>query len=701
LSPTPGRSSARPEPSLQDSTQFLKGVGPARHRLLGALGIQTVGELLGHFPRDYYDRRRLRPIDSLPVGEPVTFVGMVQSWNARRISRGRAILTIAVGDDTGYITLVWFNAPYLARIFQTGKRLVVSGEVQYYRGRRQLVNPDFEFLSPELDQDLVHTGRIVPVYPLTRGLSQHWMRRVIKRALERYGHLVPETLPADLIDGRRLVARGEALRSIHFPESEEELGEARRRLKYEELFEIQVLTVSRRRERRGPAHFPVKPPGDLSLAFLDRLPFALTPGQREVLDALESDFASGGTVHRLLQGEVGSGKTVVALAFLLRAIESGHQAAIMAPTEVLAGQHARTVETYLDGLPVRRHVLLGATPAREKREIQEEIAQGRADLLVGTHALIQEAVHFSRLGAVVVDEQHRFGVRQRARLADADHLPHVVVMTATPIPRTLAMTAYGDLDLTVIRDLPPGRRPVTTRIAGPEVRETVMEFVREKVVAGAQAYFVYPLVEETEKQDLLAATEESRHLAREVFPGLKVDLLHGRMGHAEKEEVMGRFREGRTHVLVCTTVVEVGIDVPNATLMVIHHPERFGLSQLHQLRGRIARGPRKGVCILLLEGGVGPVAHRRLEIFQSTTDGFRIAEEDLGLRGPGDLWGTRQHGVPGLRLVHPVHDSALVETVHRDVREIFDRDPDLGDPVSAPVARILEEHRRRGLGGVG
>jgi ATP-dependent DNA helicase RecG len=678
--------------SLSEECRYLKGVGPVRAERLRHLGIETIEDLVTHFPRTYYDRRSLSRIADLKPGEDVTFVGRILTVAARSGRRRRSVITAAVGDETAIVQVVWFNQPYLAKHLKPGSDVVVTGELSYFRGARQIVNPEFETLGDALDDELLHTGRIVPVYPLTRGISQRFLRELVARTLEGWTGAVYENLPCELVEREGLPSRLDALRGIHFPESGEDHDRAVIRLKLEELFFLQlVFSLQRlgRSGRRAKKKFSVE--FALEKRFLESLPFGLTGAQKKVLDDIHRDLSRDEGMHRLLQGDVGSGKTIVAGASMLAAVEAGMQAALMVPTEILASQHARTLSEYFSPLGVGVELLIGSLKPADKRRIREAIVRGQAPVVVGTHALIQEGVEFKDLGLVVIDEQHRFGVRQRAALLGKNGGPHMLVMTATPIPRTLALTAYADLDLSVIDELPPGRAEVKTRVVPPEKREAMYEFVRSEAAKGFQSYLLYPVIDETEKLDVEAAMSAYTEMSAGVFAGVPMGLLHGRMGYAEKEAVMSDFHAGRVKLLVTTTVVEVGVHVPQATIMVIHHPERFGLSQVHQLRGRVGRGGRAGHCFLLVGEGVSQSARERLDVLTRVTDGFRIAEEDLRIRGPGEFFGVRQHGVPGLRIANPLSDQKLVETTRRYVKDLLRIDPRLEGPDGAACRRYLRD----------
>ncbi len=681
---------------LQQSSQFIKGVGPARQVSLERLGIRTVEDLVMHFPRAYLDRRNLVPIGRLVPGMEANFTGTILAVSPRRGRRARSILTVAVGDESGVVNLVYFNQPYLEKYFRQGERVVVSGEMTIYRGTRQLVSPECEAIGSDLTESLIHAGRIVPVYPLTAGISQRMMRRIVHGALEKSSGAVPENLTSALMREFDVPPRAEALAAIHYPESLETLERAKRRFKVEEVFFLHLLLRERRaragRERKRP---PVPPPHPLLERFVAGLPFELTAAQRRVLGEIAADAERAAGLNRLIQGEVGSGKTVVGLAAAMLAIGKGYQAALMAPTEILAVQHFERARLFCDPLGVRSTLLIGAMPKAEKARAQEDIRSGSVDLIVGTHALIQDVVAFKSLGLAVIDEQHRFGVKQRARFgAEEAVLPHYLVMTATPIPRSLAQTVYGDLDLSVIDEMPRGRRRVETKLVPADDRGRVYGEIRAAFERGEQAFILYPLVQESERTDLLAATEEFERLQRDEFAAHPLGLLHGRMSFEEKSKAIELFRRGEIRGLVTTTVIEVGVDVPNASMLLVNNPERFGLAQLHQLRGRVGRGGAAGVCWLLLGEDCGAAARGRLAFFASHDDGFEVAEEDLRLRGPGEIWGYRQSGAPGFRLINPLGDHELVRLSWDAAGRIVERDPGLGLAEHRPVAYYFHRYYR-------
>ena len=663
---------------LLGSSQFVKGVGPQRQVRLSRLGIETVEDLLLHFPRRYYDRGDLLSISKVAPGSQAMFIGTVLAASLRRLKGGRSILTIAVGDETGTINLVFFNQPYLEKQFGQGTRLLVSGEPVLYRGSKQLVSPEFEIFSGELNESLLDTNRIVPVYPLTSGISQRMMRRIVRAALEKFGAEVEENLPSGLCGELGLPGRAEAFRRMHQPDDWAEIEAAERRFKFEEVFFLHILIKERRVNLTGKRRRPaVGRRHDLLGEFIGRLPFELTAAQRRVLGEIERDMERPEGLNRLLQGDVGSGKTVVGLAAAMIAVGGGFQAALMVPTEILAQQHFLRAKHYLESLPLEIELLIGSMSRSEKRSIHHRIEDGSIDLVVGTHALIQEGISFDQLGLAVIDEQHRFGVRQRARLGRGDLLPHFLVMTATPIPRSLAQIVYGDLDLSLIDELPGGARRVETEIVARDRIGGVYESVREAFSKGRQAFILYPLVEESERSDLLAATKEFERLGREELSGYPLGLLHGRMTFEEKSKAIEMFRAGEIKGLVTTTVIEVGVDVPNASILVINNPERFGLAQLHQLRGRVGRSGDWGACYLVTEEGSRDRSFSRLEFFASTNDGFEIAEEDLRTRGPGEIWGVRQSGYPAFRLINPLSDNEIVKRSWIESDALIEADPGL------------------------
>ena len=664
----------------------LRGIGPGRARALERLGLRTVGDMLEFLPRRYERAGQVRPIAALErqSRDLQRVRGRVAAVGGHRPRPNLHITQAAVQDGTGTLWAIFFNQPYLVERLRPGTDLVLTGRVEIRYGRLEMHNPQYE-LDPADDDG---RGGLLPVYPATAGLSQKVLRASVRQALDVGRDAVEEFLPPALVDRLQLPRRDEAIAGIHFPEDEETLVRARRRLAFEELFLLQAaLALVRRRyveDAEGIAH---RPDPEALKRFYDALPFTLTRAQRRVVADVLSDMAAPRPMHRLVQGDVGSGKTVVAAAAIFNAVCSGCQAAMMAPTEILAEQHAASLQDLLGRLGVRVELLTGRLPARRREALLEGLASGEVHVLVGTHAVLDRQVTFRRLSLAVTDEQHRFGVRQRALLAAKGFSPDVLVMTATPIPRTLALTLYGDLDVSVINEMPPGRRPVRTRWLRPSQRGQAYRFLAEQVARGRQAYVVCPLVEGSEDGGAKAAVDLHRRLVRKL-PHLKAGLLHGRMSGAEKQEVMRAFRDGEISVLVATTVVEVGVDVPNATVMLVEDADRFGLAQLHQLRGRVGRGSAESYCLLIAEPTT-PEAEQRLRVMEQVHDGLEIAEQDLRLRGPGEIFGTRQHGLPDLRVADPFRDLELLELARREARRLLEADPRLRRPEHAALRRRL------------
>jgi len=673
------RQTPAPPPGLATPLQFLRGVGPQRAALLEKKGLSTVEDALFFVPLRHEDRTRLTPLRALQPGQTATCAGTIVGLSPPPPGRARQPFTVMLRDESGHATASWFGWRYLARALKRGQRLVLHGKVARYRGAIVLQQPDWEVVEGGEDERL-HTGRLVPVYSLTEGLGQRALRALMWRIVEQFAGQVAETLPDAARARRRLVGLARALADGHFPQTEAALAAAHRRLAFDDFLLLQLgLAILRARTTRARG-LSLAPRGELVARLRAMLPYRLTAAQERVWDEIRRDMAAPHPMHRLLQGDVGSGKTVVAALAVLTAVEAGYQAAVMAPTEILAEQHFVTFRDLLEPLGVGVTLLTSALKPRARAAARAALAAGEAGCAVGTHALVEQGVAFRRLGLAVVDEQHRFGVEQRARLRGKGEHPDLLVMTATPIPRTLALTLYGDLDVSVIDELPPGRRPVVTVTRAEAKRREIHAFIGAEVAAGRQAYVVCPLVEESEALDLAAATDMARRLGEEVFPRLTVGLLHGRLGVEEKDAIMRRFKAGEIQVLVSTTVIEVGIDVPNASVMLVEHAERFGLSQLHQLRGRVGRGPWKSYCILLASGHLTEDARRRVEALVSTHDGFRIAEVDLELRGPGEFFGTRQSGLPEFRVADLLRDAALLEEARREAMTIVAADPELRDP---------------------
>lgn len=671
----------------------LPKIGPVQSKRLDKLGIRTVRDLLWYFPRRYDDYSMLKTIHELRPGEDVTIMGNIRQVSRRQLDGRRTLLKCIISDGTGQLELTWFNQPYLEKRLLPGRAIVVSGRVDQFLGRLTMNAPEWE----PLDKEQIHTGRLVPVYPLTQGITSRWIRRLIRRALDYWADRIQDYLPDELRERVGLVDLGTALREIHFPQNEESLAAARARFAFEELFFLQIGIVRLRQEWRSQRGEPLTIDRAALDAFLAALPFSLTGAQQRALEEILQDLAQPVPMNRLLQGDVGSGKTVIAAAAAVAAVRSQFQVAIMAPTEILASQHFARFTELMQGVrvpadggerPVAVRLLVGSMSAGEKERVYAELAEGVADIVVGTHALLQEAVQFKRLGLVVIDEQHRFGVTQRSALRQKGYSPHVLVMTATPIPRTLSLTLYGDLDLSIIDELPPGRQPIQTYIVTRHERERAYQFIRAQVSAGHQAFIICPLVEESDSIDAPAAVAEYQRLSTEVFPTLRLGLLHGRMRSEEKEEVMRQFQAGQLDILVSTAVVEVGIDIPNATVMLIEGADRFGLAQLHQFRGRVGRGKAPSYCLLVAENA-GEEGMERLRAVAESQDGFALAEKDLHMRGPGEFLGTRQSGLPALRMAHLL-DIRLLDQARREAQHLLELDPTLGRPEHAELAQRVD-----------
>ncbi len=661
----------------------LPAVGPKRAAALAQAGVRTTEDLLYYFPRRYLDRSAVLPIRRLEEGQTATVVGRIVTAGVKM--GGKPRFYVLLDDGTGRMTCIWFGRPHIwKRLFQPGEWLAVSGKVSRF-GSAQMVHPEFDRLGDDKEGTAFHTGRIVPLYPsgeaLTDvGLDSRGFRRLLLPLIDDLTAKVEESLPDDLRQSRGLFSIAQALRAVHLPESFDQLEAARRRLKYEELFFLQLQAAAQRRRLNRNGGIAFARVGEKVKALIQTLPFELTAAQKRVLREIRADMKADRPMNRLLQGDVGSGKTVVALVAMLIAVDNGYQAVLMVPTEILAEQHYLTIFHLLQNIQVNTVLLIGGQRQAERRRRLAEIASGAAQIVVGTHALIQENVAFRQLGLAVIDEQHRFGVMQRAALRDKGKAVDLLVMTATPIPRTLAMTLHGDLDVSIIDQLPQGRKPIVTSWRKPDSRPKIYEFVRRKVAAGEQAYVVFPLVEESEKTDLKAAVESYEAMQSTFFKAFRLGLLHGRMSTDEKDAVMTAFKAGEIQILVSTTVIEVGVDVPNASIMVIEHAERFGLTQLHQLRGRVGRGSRQSYCILIAYGNLTPEAQARLEVMVETTDGFKIAERDLQLRGPGEYFGTQQSGMPDFMIADLVGDQHLLNMARQDAFALAERLPDPETP---------------------
>jgi ATP-dependent DNA helicase RecG len=702
--PAPARATPPAAPAERSTNALdwpvtaVKGVRAPTAARLAKMGVQTLRDLIYLFPNRHNDFADIRTIAELRAGEEQTCAVVV--WQARIVRLGRMHGTEAtVGDQSGTMRVVWFNQTYLAEQLKPNDRLVLSGKVSVFQGQKTMESPEWERLQGE---ELTHTGRIVPVYPLTQGLNQRLLRRTIKEAVDRFAPLVEEALPASLRSKYGLPGITDALRQMHYPDTMDGYRQARRRLAFEELLCVQLAVLDQRlawQEGRAPA-FDTRGIVDV---YRSALPFALTGAQERVIGEITRDLSATRPMARLLQGDVGSGKTAVAASALVIAAANGYQGALMAPTEILAEQHYRTLTSLLGNLGfadregLRIELLTGSLSSPGRRKALQALAEGEVDIAVGTHALIQEGVSFKNLGLTIVDEQHRFGVMQRAALREraansGRQTPHLLVMSATPIPRTLALTFFGDLDVSVIDELPPGRLPVHTRWVPPDERREAYDFVREEVRRGRQAFVVCPLIEESQALQVRAATQEYEVLSREVFPDLRLALLHGRIASQEKDRILRAFRDREFDILVATTVIEVGIDIPNATVMLVEGADRFGLAQLHQLRGRVGRGADKSYCLLLAEEP-SDNARERLQVLEQTNDGFELAEADLRIRGPGDYFGTRQSGLPEFQAAD-FSDVRLIETARQEAMSLLDGDSGLVRPEHAALSRAVARMKR-------
>ncbi len=674
-----------PAELLATPVQFLKGAGPERAELLRRLGLRTARDVLFFFPRDYQDMTDLRRVPELEEDKLQSVCGRVEEIDMRASTSGRSVVGVLLVADDGYMRAVWFNQPFMRDKFARGSRVMFSGKPKLNGLVWEMHHPKVTYLSDDETEE--PPGRILPVYPLTEGLQQHHVRRIVEEAIAAYAGLLDEVFPPAFLEAHDLWPLEKALGQIHFPDDRTSLERARRRFVYQELFILQLAVALRRQaqaQRTAPA---LEATAKIDARIRRLIPFELTEGQRAAIAQIAADMARTTPMNRLLQGDVGSGKTVVAAYAMLLAVAHGHQAVLMAPTEILARQHALTLDRMLAASRVRRGLLIGGLASGERAELLRRTAAGELDLVVGTQAVIQEDVQFARLGLVVIDEQHRFGVRQRALLKHAGPDPHYLVMTATPIPRTITLTLFGDLDLSILRDSPPGRQKMHTYLAGDERRAQWWDFFRRKLREGRQGYVIVPLVEESDEVQAASVQATYEALANGELEAFRLGLVHGRMSAAEKDDVMARFRRGEVQVLVSTSVVEVGVDVPNATLMAIEGAERFGLAQLHQLRGRVSRGAHPGYCCAFANPQTEE-SQRRLEAFERSTDGFELAETDFQLRGPGELFGTRQHGLPPLRIADLTRDTALLEEARRDAQALVAADPGLSSPEHALLRRM-------------
>jgi ATP-dependent DNA helicase RecG len=677
--------------------QFLKGVGPKMAARFAAKKINTVEDLLYFLPRTYEDRREIRGINKLETGKTQTIMATVILTEFRYYGR-RRILEVTVSDNTSNLTAKWFKGQmsYLVGTFKKGTRVIFTGNVTPNYAGKSMVHPDYEILEEEDEENLLNFKRIVPVYSETEGLHQKYIRKVMYHALENYSRYIASPIPMEICSKRALLNIHEALLAVHFPgnnESPEQFiamrSEAHRRLIYDEFFFFQLGMAMKKSGRILDKGISFYIDGNMLEKFQSSLPFELTGAQKRVIVEIQQDLKAATAMNRLLQGDVGSGKTLVAMTAMITVCENHYQAALMAPTEILAKQHFATITAWAETIGLHAVLLTGSMTNAIRNDVLEQIKSGQANIIIGTHALIQEDVDFKKLGFVVIDEQHRFGVMQRATLRNKGISADVLVMTATPIPRTLAMTVYGDLDVSVIDEMPPGKKPVRTVLMGESKRQAVYAAIRAELSKDHQVFIVYPLVEQSENLDLKDATKMAEHLQKDIFPDCRVGLIHGKMKDKEKDAVMREFLDNKISILVATTVIEVGIDVPRASLMVIEHAERFGLSQLHQLRGRVGRRDIPSSCILLADYKVSADARKRLKVMEKTTDGFALAEEDLAIRGPGDFLGTRQSGLPDFRIASIIRDTRILNEAKEDAFQLAARDPLLEKPEHAVLKEAL------------
>jgi len=674
------------------SVHFLKGVGPVRKKILENLGVFNVEDLLYLFPRRYEDRTKMTPLAQVKIGEPQTVTGKVivqggrKSWYTHK-----HVYETVLDDGSGRLFAVWFNQPYLDNYFKPGTEVVLYGQPVLYKNRIQMVSPEYEIID-KADQSL-SMGRIVPIYPLTKGISQRYLRKIIHICIEQFSQQCVDILPIALRNKHRFLNIKKALESIHFPEDETAEQEAQRRISFEEFLLFQISVIKRRISMSSRPGFKHIIDENFLKKFKSCFPFSFTKAQEKVIADIMTDMRHSAPMLRLLQGDVGCGKTVVALMGCLSAIENKHQSAFMVPTEILARQHFDNIQKIIASGPfknVRCELLVGSLLDSDKDAILKNIQTGKIDLVVGTHALLSTGVIFKNLSYVVIDEQHKFGVRQRAFLSSKGTNPDVLVMTATPIPRTLSLTLFGDLDVSTINELPPGRGRVLTKVQSVEKTDAVYNFIRKEVEKGRQAYIIYPLVNESETLDLKAAQSSFKQLEKNQLKGLKLGLVHGQMKRDDADVVMQKFKKGDIQVLLATSVVEVGVDVPNATVMVIEHAERFGLAQLHQLRGRIGRGKNESHCVLLSDP-LTMEAQARLKAVASTTDGFKISQADLEIRGPGQYFGRHQHGLNELRFANPLTQMDILQLAREEAKDLTHSDPNMMEPANKILLEIIKK----------
>ena len=682
--------------SLSESVQYIKGIGPKKAGLFKNLGINTAKELLFYSPYRYEDRKNFSAIKDLQIGCLSTVKGIVKAvrFKPRFVSGSNSILTLIIEDDGNLLKCIWFNQPYLKNYFKPVQELIIYGKVGEFNDSLEMANPEFEKVDDEKD-DSVNIGRIVPVYSLTKGITNRFLRKIIKSALDNLLPKIQDSLSYGIRKKYNFLNLAKALLNLHFPETFETLEESRRRLSFEEFFLFQIVLLSRKLKKKTKVGISHKVNDDLITAFINSLPFKLTASQVRCLDEIRSDLSRINPMYRLLQGDVGSGKTIVALISSLIAVNSGSQVAIMVPTEILAQQHNDKINSQLSAFSfqnkkIKTKLLTGSLKDSEKDDCLKGIEEGKIDIVIGTHALLEENVRFKNLGLVVIDEQHKFGVAQRSLLAKKGVNPDVLIMTATPIPRTLALTIYGDLDISTINELPAERKPIQTKYYPPDKRNEAYDFIKEILRSGRQGYIVYPVIEESFDSDLLAAKQMFEFLSKEVFNGFKLGLIHGKLKQSSQKSIMDKFKKGKIDLLVTTTVLEVGIDVSNADVMLIEESGRFGLSTLHQLRGRVGRGSQEAYCLLTGELN-SETAKERIDALLKSNDGFYIAEVDLSIRGQGDIFGSDQHGLMQFKLSDPLKQIELLKTASREAIEVLKIDPNLKSNENLIIKKALSE----------
>jgi ATP-dependent DNA helicase RecG len=671
---------------LDSPVQYIKGIGPKRSFYFKKIGVETVKDLIYLVPRRYVDYSTIMKIHNLRINDEATVMGRVDLVEARRTRNRANLITVSLRDESGSVVLKWFNRPDLKGKFRIGDRLLVSGKVTFYRGQ-QFVNPLYELIGEEETEQRIQ-GSVIPVYPLTEGLSLWDIRRAVRIALDECLDEVCETLPESIISRNRLSPLKKALHKLHLPTAIDEAQAARNRLVYDEFFFFELTLAQRRNKLTNRQGISFQEKGNLTQRFLEKLPFTFTRGQKDALQEILADMKRSQPMNRLLQGDVGSGKTVVALYAILVAIENGYQAVLMAPTEILAEQHYIVLDAMLADVGVKPYLLTGSIKGSERDVVVEKTSSGAAKLILGTHALIEKDLDFMNLGLAVVDEQHRFGVMQRAALVNKGINPDFLVLSATPIPRTLALTLYGDLDISIISEKPPKRGEIVTKIVKEKDKKTAFTFMREILAEGRQAFVICPIIEKSEKMELRSVQEVTEEIVA-AFPHFSVGVIHGRLNTKDRIGIMHEYRLGRINILVATTVVEVGVDIPNATLMLIEHPERFGLAQLHQLRGRIGRGAERSYCFLVLSRYVQPETYERIRFFEQNNDGFALAQKDVRLRGPGEILGKRQHGLPDIRIGDFQYDQKLLYQARDDAFELVKDDPNIDRQENYPVRKNL------------